>query len=100
MIIFSTGVPYEIVTYTSNVRGAGTEADVYVVLYGRDTCTSKKSLCPNKKDRKKLFEKGQRAQFVIEVSIDSFVTAAATLWSSNCNWSDEWCEIWYPRCPG
>ena len=61
------GIPYEITTYTSNIRGAGTEADVYVVLYGRDMCTSKKSICPNKNDRKKLFNKGEVAKFVVEV---------------------------------
>jgi len=64
-----TGIPYEITTYTSDVRGAGTEADVYVVLYGRDACTSQKSLCPNKSDRKKLFNKGEVGKFVVEVSL-------------------------------
>jgi len=62
------GIPYEITTYTSgDVRGAGTEADVYVVLYSRDTCTSHKSLCPNKADRKKRFSKGEVSKFVVEV---------------------------------
>jgi len=61
------GIPYEITTYTSNLRGAGTEADVYVVLYGRDMCTSQKSICPNKNDRKKQFNKGEVARFVVEV---------------------------------
>jgi hypothetical protein len=62
-----SGVPYEFTTYTSDIRGAGTEADVYVVLYGSDSCTSKKSLCPNKNDRKSRFDKGQAATFVVEV---------------------------------
>jgi len=62
------GVPYEVTTYTSDIRGAGTEADVYVVLYGRDTCTSQKSLCPNKSDRKKFFNKAEVAKFVLDVS--------------------------------
>ena len=61
------GIPYEITTYTSDIRGAGTEADVYVVLYGRDACTSQKSICANKNDRKKLFNKGEVAKFVVEV---------------------------------
>jgi len=63
------GVPYEITTYTSDIRNAGTEADVYVVLYNRDMCTSQKSLCPNKNDRKKFFNKGEEAKFVIEVMV-------------------------------
>ena len=62
------GIPYEITTYTSDIRSAGTEADVYVVLYGRDMCTSQKSLCPNKNDRKKRFNKGEVAKFVVEVN--------------------------------
>lgn len=62
-----TGVPYEITTYTSDVSGAGTDSDVFVVLYGRDTCTQQKSLCPNKKERKKCFERNQMDKFVIEV---------------------------------
>ena len=61
------GIPYEITTYTSDMRSAGTEADVYVVLYGRDMCTSQKSICPNKNDRKKFFNKGEVAKFVVEV---------------------------------
>ena len=65
------GIPYEITTYTSNIRGAGTEADVYVVLYGRDICTSQKSICPNKNDRKKRFNKGEVAKFVVEVLSNS-----------------------------
>jgi len=62
-----TGIPYEICTYTSDVRRAGTEADVYVVLYGRDACTSQKSLCTNKSERKKHFNRGEVAKFVVEV---------------------------------
>jgi len=65
------GIPYEITTYTSDVRGAGTEADVYVVLYSKDVCTSQKSLCPNKNDRKKRFNRGEVARFVVEVIICS-----------------------------
>ncbi len=62
------GVPYEITTYTSDVKGSGTDADVYVVLYGRDTCTSKKSLCINKNERKRCFERNQVDKFVVEVT--------------------------------
>ena len=54
--------------YTSDVRGAGTDADVYVVLYGADTCTQQKSLCGEKKDRKRLFERKQKDQFILQVN--------------------------------
>jgi len=69
------GIPYEVTTYTSDIRGAGTEADVYVVLYGQDSCTSQKSLCPNKNDRKKLFSTGEVAKFVVEV-----ITVICIVW--------------------
>ena len=62
------GIPYEIVTYTSDSSGAGTEADVYIVLYGENAiCTTKTSLCPNKNDRKKHFKTGAIGKFVVEV---------------------------------
>ncbi|XP_078666046.1 lipoxygenase homology domain-containing protein 1-like isoform X1 [Branchiostoma floridae x Branchiostoma belcheri] len=60
-------VPYEIITYTSDVSGAGTDADVYVVLFGRDSQTEQKSLCGNKKERKEKFEKAQKDIFIVEM---------------------------------
>ncbi|XP_078580092.1 lipoxygenase homology domain-containing protein 1-like isoform X2 [Branchiostoma floridae x Branchiostoma japonicum] len=60
-------VPYEIITYTSDVSGAGTDADVYIVLFGRDTQTEQKSLCANKKERKEKFEKAQKDIFIVEM---------------------------------
>ena len=65
-----TGIPYEITTYTSDKRGAGTDADVYVCLYGRDMCTSLKSICPNKKDQKKLFSRGNVTTLRVKVLTD------------------------------
>ena len=64
-----TGIPYEITVHTSDVSGAGTDADVYVVLYGRDIATQQKSLCSNKRERKKCFEKAATNKFVLEVRI-------------------------------
>ncbi|XP_077979346.1 lipoxygenase homology domain-containing protein 1-like [Glandiceps talaboti] len=60
-------IPYEITVYTSDVSGAGTDADVYVVLFGKDNCTTQKSLCPNKKQRKDLFERSNVDKFVVEL---------------------------------
>ena len=54
--------------YTSDVNGAGTDADVFIVLYGREVVTSQKSLCDNKKKRKEGFEKNSIDKFVVEVS--------------------------------
>jgi len=44
--------------YTSDVSGAGSDANVFVVLYGRDgSQTEPTSLCPKKDERKSRFNK-------------------------------------------
>lgn len=61
-------VPYEIKMFTSDVFGAGTDADVFIVLYGRDAvCTQQKSLCVNKRERRMYFERGAEDMFIVEV---------------------------------
>ncbi|CAH1787210.1 unnamed protein product [Owenia fusiformis] len=60
-------IPYEITTYTSDRSGSSTDADVYIVIYGKDQCSEKKSLCANKKERKSSFERGAEDKFVIEL---------------------------------
>uniref|UniRef100_A0A3B3YF21 PLAT domain-containing protein n=1 Tax=Poecilia mexicana TaxID=48701 RepID=A0A3B3YF21_9TELE len=61
-------VPYEIKTFTSDVFGAGTDADVFLVLYGRDAvCTQQKSLCVNKRERRMYFERGAEDMFIVEL---------------------------------
>lgn len=65
---FFVVVPYEIKTFTSDVFGAGTDADVFIVLYGRDAvCTQQKSLCVNKRERMMYFERGVEDMFIVEV---------------------------------
>jgi len=39
-------VPYEFTVYTSDVRGAATDANVTVSLVGRDGATATVPLCP------------------------------------------------------
>ncbi|KAF6729132.1 Lipoxygenase homology domain-containing protein 1 [Oryzias melastigma] len=61
-------VPYEIKVFTSDVFGAGTDADVFIVLYGRDAvCTQQKSLCVNKRERRMYFERGAEDMFIVEL---------------------------------
>ncbi|KAI3372735.1 hypothetical protein L3Q82_023197 [Scortum barcoo] len=63
-------VPYEIKIYTSDVFGAGTDADVFIVLYGRKgVCTLQKHLCVNKRERRLYFERGAEDMFIVEVSV-------------------------------
>ncbi|XP_056274884.1 lipoxygenase homology domain-containing protein 1 isoform X1 [Pseudoliparis swirei] len=61
-------VPYEIKIYTSDVFGAGTDADVFIVLYGREgVCTQQKHLCVNKRERRLHFERGAEDMFIVEL---------------------------------
>ncbi|KAM4708199.1 lipoxygenase homology domain-containing protein 1 [Discoglossus pictus] len=61
-------VPYEITVYTSDIFGAGTDSDVFIVLYGRDgVCTQQKSLCVNKRERRMYFERNSVDQFIVEL---------------------------------
>ncbi|XP_043937953.1 lipoxygenase homology domain-containing protein 1 isoform X2 [Protopterus annectens] len=61
-------VPYEITVYTSNIFGAGTDADIFIALYGKDgICTQQKSLCVNKRERRLCFERGAVDKFVVEM---------------------------------
>ncbi|PIK54821.1 putative lipoxygenase-likey domain-containing protein 1-like [Apostichopus japonicus] len=60
-------VPYEITVHTSDVSGAGTDADVFIVLYGREVLTSQTSLCQTKKERKEKFERNAVDKFVVEL---------------------------------
>lgn len=69
MTLLSLVVPYEITVYTSDIFGAGTDSDVFIVLYGRDgVCTTQKSLCVNKRERRMYFERNSVDQFIVEVS--------------------------------
>lgn len=73
-LTFFTGIPYEITTYTSDISGASTDADVYVVLYGKEEATQKKSLCHSKRERKEHFKRGAMDKFVIEVGCGKYTT--------------------------
>lgn len=49
--------------------GAGTDADVFIVLYGqKGVCTQQKHLCVNKRERRLYFERAAEDMFIVEVS--------------------------------
>ncbi|KAE8291828.1 Lipoxygenase-like proteiny domain-containing protein 1 [Larimichthys crocea] len=61
-------VPYEIKVYTSDLFGAGTDADVFIALYGRKgVCTQQKYLCVNERERRLYFERGAEDMFIVEL---------------------------------
>ncbi|KAJ0019698.1 hypothetical protein NQD34_007267 [Periophthalmus magnuspinnatus] len=61
-------VPYEIKIFTSDVFGAGTDADVFIALYGqKGVSTQQKHLCVNKRERRLYFERGAEDMFIVEL---------------------------------
>ncbi|KAF7200542.1 lipoxygenase homology domain-containing protein 1-like [Nothobranchius furzeri] len=63
-----TVVPYELKIFTSDVFAAGTDADVFIVLYGRNgVCTQQKHLCVNERERRLYFERGAEDMFIVEL---------------------------------
>nr|XP_055024965.1 lipoxygenase homology domain-containing protein 1 isoform X1 [Misgurnus anguillicaudatus] len=66
--LYTPFVPYEITTFTSDVFAAGTDADVFIVLYGqKGLCTQQKYLCVNKRERRMYFERGAEDMFIVEL---------------------------------
>uniref|UniRef100_A0A3P8UHJ0 Lipoxygenase homology PLAT domains 1 n=1 Tax=Cynoglossus semilaevis TaxID=244447 RepID=A0A3P8UHJ0_CYNSE len=66
--LYTPFVPYEIKFFTGDLFGAGTNADVFIVLYGRNAvCTQQKSLCVNKRERKMYFERAAEDMFIVEL---------------------------------
>ncbi len=59
-------VPYEIKVYTSNISGAGTDANVFIEIYGIEKTTGQVMLC-SKTDRKGKFQQGSIDTFVPEL---------------------------------
>ena len=61
-------VPYEITLYTSDVFAAGTDANIFIIIYGCDAvCTQQKYLCTNKREQKLFFERKSASRFIVEV---------------------------------
>ncbi|KAI4894673.1 hypothetical protein NFI96_015585 [Prochilodus magdalenae] len=66
--LYTPFVPYEIKVFTSDVFAAGTDADVFIVLYGqKGLCTQQKYLCVNKRERRMYFERSAEDMFIVEV---------------------------------
>ena len=64
-------MPYEITVHTSDMSSAGTDANVFITLYGMGgACTEQVELTESKKKkRKECFNKGSVDVFVREVNI-------------------------------
>lgn len=60
------GVPYEIKVYTSKISGAGTDANVFIQIYGEDACTEETTLY-EKTDRPGKFQTGSVDTVTLEL---------------------------------
>ncbi|XP_058548188.1 lipoxygenase homology domain-containing protein 1 [Neofelis nebulosa] len=68
MRLYTPFVPYEIILYTSDVFAAGTDANIFIVIYGCDAvCTQQKYLCTNKREQKLFFERKSASRFIMEL---------------------------------
>ncbi|XP_040840655.1 lipoxygenase homology domain-containing protein 1 isoform X3 [Ochotona curzoniae] len=66
--MYTPFVPYEITLYTSDVFAAGTDANIFIVIYGCDAvCTQQKFLCTNKREQKLFFERKSASRFIVEL---------------------------------
>uniref|UniRef100_A0A8C9SD10 Lipoxygenase homology PLAT domains 1 n=1 Tax=Scleropages formosus TaxID=113540 RepID=A0A8C9SD10_SCLFO len=66
--LYTPYVPYEIKMFTSDIFGAGTDANVFIVLYGRNgVCTQQKNLCVSERERRMYFERGAEDMFIVEL---------------------------------
>ncbi|CAO2594492.1 Lipoxygenase homology domain-containing protein 1 [Lemmus lemmus] len=66
--LYTPFVPYEITLYTSDVFAAGTDANIFIVIYGCDAvCTQQKFLCTNKREQKLFFERKSSSRFIVEL---------------------------------
>ncbi|GFN87702.1 hypothetical protein PoB_001420800 [Plakobranchus ocellatus] len=65
--VYRPCIPYEVTTYTSDISSAGTDAMVYVVLYGKESATQQKNLCTSKREAKQRFNRADVDKFVVEM---------------------------------
>uniref|UniRef100_A0A2R8ZLG0 Lipoxygenase homology domain-containing protein 1 n=1 Tax=Pan paniscus TaxID=9597 RepID=A0A2R8ZLG0_PANPA len=66
--LYTPFVPYEITLYTSDVFAAGTDANIFIIIYGCDAmCTQQKYLCTNKREQKQFFERKSASRFIVEL---------------------------------
>uniref|UniRef100_A0A673VTK2 Lipoxygenase homology domains 1 n=1 Tax=Suricata suricatta TaxID=37032 RepID=A0A673VTK2_SURSU len=66
--LYTPFVPYEIILYTSDVFAAGTDSNIFIVIYGCDAvCTQQKYLCTNKREQKLFFERKSASRFIMEL---------------------------------
>lgn len=64
LISFWTEVPYEVKVYTGDKSGAGTDANVFMILYGTNGDSGERELA--KSDRTNKFERNKCDTFTVK----------------------------------
>ncbi|XP_063398724.1 lipoxygenase homology domain-containing protein 1-like isoform X1 [Mytilus trossulus] len=82
-------VPYEIKTYTADERGAGTSANVYICLYGKEVITEEKPLC-SKRERDGKFKRGKMDLFTVEMEDVGDSIEKLRIWHDNEGMTAGW----------
>ena len=62
IVSFSTANKYKVTVYTGNKRGAGTNANVFITLFGEHGDSGERKLDTSKDN----FERGKADEFVVE----------------------------------
>ncbi|XP_066103487.1 lipoxygenase homology domain-containing protein 1 isoform X1 [Saccopteryx bilineata] len=66
--LYTPFIPYEITIYTGDVFAAGTNANIFIIIYGCDgLCTEQRFLCTNKREQKMYFERKSASRFIMEL---------------------------------
>ncbi|CAM2710921.1 unnamed protein product [Rotaria socialis] len=87
--VYTPHVPYEIKVVTSKVSGAGTDANIFVEIYGTDKTTGEVMLC-NKKERKGKFQTGSVDTFVLELEDVGQFIEKIRIGHDNTGWGAAW----------
>jgi hypothetical protein len=80
-VLFSVATSYKVTVRTGDVRGAGTDANVYVQIFGKQGDTGKLPLRQSQNTKNK-FERGRADMFTVEAVDIGKVSSAAITWTN------------------
>ncbi|VDI25718.1 Hypothetical predicted protein [Mytilus galloprovincialis] len=87
-------VSYKISVKTGDKKGAGTDANVYIILHGKGPQTSKYNLDTFFKND---FERGSIDDYTVDSDVNIPEVQRIELWRDNCglfsNWYLDWIEV-------
>ncbi|CAF1135774.1 unnamed protein product [Rotaria sordida] len=87
--IYSSYVSYQIKIYTSNIFGAGTDANVYIQIYGLKKSTDQVMLC-SEIDQNEKFQMGSIDTFILELEDIGDYIEKIRIGHDNSGFSPSW----------